>query len=189
MADVSWGTLSFIQERLLNPATGFNYWIGQVAASGEYPASSLEAAGVTSGGQAFQLNQGGNLFLGDFSIDDLYSAGCRSYPLLAIFSAKGRNQELITPDQYAGVVLSVIKIVIAWGGATTPADVESPKAAILNALVTTFNSEQYYGLLNGTGISYNNEITYDFDAPVKKEGAPWRVTAYVTLTHRVVTSA
>lgn len=186
MPDVSWGVLSFIQQRLLDSSTGFNYWIQQAIASGNYPSAALTEAKLTG---SFQLSSGGNQFLGDLSIDDLWNAGCRSYPLVTIYSAKGRNQELVTPDQWAGAVLSVIKVAIAWSTPLPPADPESPKAAILDAIVTTFNAQAYYGLLNGTGISYNNEITYDFDPPVKKEGAPWRVIGYITLTHRVVTSA
>ena len=188
MAQVSWLPLKFMQTRMLDATSGFNYWITQVVRSGNYPPLSLTAAGVQTGSTtAFQFGAS-NLFLGNSSIDLLVSSGCGTYPIGQLYSVKGHNQSLLTPSEWSGPTLTMAKITLAWQGTNIPTDTESPKAAILDAMLATFNSRDYYGLLNGTGVTYNNQLAYEFEDPVKQEGAPsFRQSGYFQLTHTVVT--
>lgn len=188
MAQVSWPPLSFVQQRMLDSASGFNYWINQVIQSLNYPVAALTNAGVQTGDNtAFQFGSG-NLFLSNASVDFLTSSGCGTYPLGQVYSVKGHNQSLITPSEYSGPTLTMIKITLGWGGPVMFSDTESPKAALLDAIIATFNAQEYYGLLDGTGVVYNNQIAYEFEEPVKQEGnVQFRQSSYFALTHNVIT--
>lgn len=186
MAEASWIPLQFIKDRMTDGSTGFNYWIQQVIASGNYPAQSLTNAGLDN---TFSFNYGSNLFLFNGSIDVINSSGCRNYPACQIYNVKGVNDKRLTPSEFAGPILSMIKITLGWSNPIPFADTESPQCAIEDALLATFNAQEYYGLLNRTNCSYNNDIQFQYDNGDTQQGTPFRKQAYWVLTHTVVTGA
>ena len=178
-----------MQSRLLDATSGFNYWINQVVQGGNYPSSALVAAGVQTGSSTgFQFGSG-NLFLGNLSVDLIAPSGCGTYPIGQLYSVKGHGQGLVTPSEFSGPTLTMLKVTIGWGSTNPPVDTESPKAAILDAMLATFNAEEYNNL-TPRGVVYNNQLAYEFEDPVKQEGIPsYRQACYFALTHNVITGA
>ena len=184
MAECSWIPLNFLKSRMTDGSTGFNYWIQQAIASENYPAASLAAAGLTN---TFAFNYGQNLFLFNGSVDVINAAGCNTFPVCQLYNIKGVNDKRLTPTEFAGPILSMIKITLGWKTPISCPDTESPQCCIEDALLATFNSSTYYTELSGTGCQYNNDIQFQYEEPDVIQGTPLRKRAFWVLTHTVET--
>lgn len=173
MPQISFVARSFIQERLLDSDTGFNFWLNFVAQ--DYP--NVES---------FTLTQGTNLFIGAFDADQLDQSDDTVYPFCVLSSKKATNQNVVTPNEFGGVLISTIDFYTGFKKSEPPFDAESLADAIEDAMYETFNNQAYYGLEQGSGLSYNNEM----DAvrfPMQFGGENWRQKITFTLAHHYIT--
>jgi hypothetical protein len=198
MPDISFFARSFLQERMLDAGTGLPFWLNQAISSAIYPAAALTAAGLVSG---VTVAQGANFFTGDVTPEVIFGSGVTggsvmaSAPFFSLWSEKGHNgirqqgDHLFTPSQYTGPVVLIIRCVLSWQDAPYPADPESPMDAVLDAIVNTFNAQQYYDL-TPPGLTYNNEIDFNFGSPTKRQGnSGWQKTGIFAMPWYVVTEA
>ena len=173
MAKISFVARSFIQARLLDAESGFNYWIQQAA-----PDYNLTA---------FQLVQGSNVFLGPITADLIEQTGDCTYPLCIVSSAKTINQNVVSPNEFGGVTITIVDFYNSFADSKPPSDPESPADAIEDSMYECFNRADYYGISTDPALTYNNEMD-SVRFPLLFGGSNWRQQLRFTLTHRYITA-
>jgi len=174
MPQISYIARAFVQERLLDAETGFNYWFPFVAPDYQDVA-------------AFQLVQGTNLFIGALTAPLIDQSGNATYPMCILSSAKGSNNNIVTPNEFAGPLITNVDWWIGFYDSAPPADTESLGDAIEDAMYETFNNAEYYGLETGTGLTYNGEMDFT-RGPVQQGGPNWIQLIRFTMLHRFVSA-
>lgn len=175
MAKVSQLINNFIVNRLGDTTTGFNYWYSQVIADTDYP-----------GIPGFQLTLNANLFLGYIAPDELESAGFYANPLVMVRIGRFDNTGQITPSEVSGSLFAVVDF-----NYRTDTSIKSPNIlvplgnAVEDAMLETFNRQDYYGL-TPMGFNYNNEISRMPGQPVWTANI-WRQMDRYVLTYHVPT--
>jgi hypothetical protein len=178
MPAISSAVRNFVRGRIGDTESGCNYWVGQYWTP-EYhldgrfcPQIDIERPGV-------------NFFLGQISPQIIDSTGISQYPVCCIYTSMTDDAHLITPALFAGLVRIGVDWWESWPDESPPADPESSADAIEDAMYTAFNSEQYYGLLNDSGTSYNNEMTVT-RGPLQLGGDNWyRLSRYSLVFRRI----
>lgn len=174
MAQISYIVRSFVVERLLDSTNGFNFWIGQTAP--EYNV------------QPFVLTEGSNLFQGALTADLLEEAEIANYPLVTVSTSRGNQQNLVTPNEFAGTITTTMDW---WTSFPTPGVVATSELvadAIEDACFETFNNLEYQTLVPlSDGVTYNGELSFVRSA-LDNAGENWRQLIRYTMTHRVMTS-
>jgi hypothetical protein len=176
MAQVAALARKFLRDRLLDPNTGFNFWIGQVFKDSDYGIDPRKI---------FNLRFGRNLFMGPVPPDVLEAVSTVSYPLCMLYTNKTTNQQLVTPAEFAGSVISVMD----WYTTASKeevSDLASLGDIIEDALHETFNRREYYGLSNPYGLIYNNQLNGIRFPPVWN-GGKWTQNLREIITHTVIT--
>lgn len=139
----------FVRERLLDSTIGFNGLIQQTA--------------TTYGVQDFQLSTQStppSLWLGRYDLPTLIRAGA-SWPAAVVSTVKvdsrGKLAMRVTPSTYSGPVLISVDFYMVYPSGNFPPDGEAYFSAVEDAMISTFDDAQTYGLLP-SGLTYNNEI-------------------------------
>jgi len=175
MPKLSYIARTFVQSRLLDQDTGFNYWIIQAA-----PDYRL---------QPFQLtNDAVNFLTGEFALGDIAETGFdvdSNTPLVMVYSKRATDTHIVTPADFAGPLITIVDFYQGFMDEGPPADSESPLDMIEDAMLETFNKELYYGL-TPAGLTYNNEIDV-FYGPMSPSGPNWIRLIRFALTHRFYT--
>lgn len=184
MSNQSYQARSFVQERLLDTETGFNFWCGKLAGNDNYeniPAFTLDLGnpGVTSP----------TLFLGAFDISDIDQSGDAKYPVAMLYSKRSNNAPpIVTPSEFSGIVQTVVDFYLTWPTSGPPPDAESLGNLTEDAMFETFNGQEYFGLPSefAQGLTYNGEMVADF-SPVKLGGDNWIKLVRFTIQMRFFT--
>jgi hypothetical protein len=158
--------------RLLDPDTGFNYWIQQAAPDYNLP--------------SFQLQQSVNLFQGALTANLIEEAGDCTYPLCIVSSAKATNQNIVTPNEFGGVVNSIVDFYVSFADTRPPLNSDPAAEMIEDAMYETFNRSDYYGISTDPALTYNNQMDVTY-FPVQFGGLSWIKLVRFNFTHRYFT--
>jgi hypothetical protein len=178
MPAISSAVRNFVRARIGDTESGWNYWINQYwnpqyhLDAGSCPEINIEQPGL-------------NFFPGQVTPDIIDATGISRYPICSVYTAAADDIHLQTPALFAGIV----RIGVDWWESfldeSPPLDPESSADAIEDAMYTAFNSQEYYGLLNNSGISYNNEMSV-IRGPLQPGGDNWvRLSRYSLIFRRI----
>ena len=181
MPQISTIVRNFVIDRMLDATNGFNYWLSEVA------------SGYPNAGGAFTLVKGTNLFLGQMTHDTmLATANTPSYPLVIIYSTTASTPSLIpgtniTPAEFSGPVGTRMHWYSGFLTNYPPPDPDSVLDMIEDAMLETFNKQDYYDL-TPAGTLYNNEMAEQRGA-LAQGGPNWIQLARWDIIYRQVSYA
>jgi hypothetical protein len=178
MPAISSTVRNFVRARIGDTESGCNYWLQQYW----QPVYHLDPSLCP---QIDIEKPGLNFFNGQIGPQMIDDSGVSQYPICSVYGISADDNHIITPALFAGIVRIGVDWWESFPNDGPPIDAESSADAIEDAMFMTFNGENYYGLLNGTGISYNNEMTVQ-RGPLQFGGDNWLRLSRYSLLHRVI---
>ncbi len=165
---------TFVLERLADTIDGFGFWVADAAQ--DYVIDP------------FVLERGTNLFVGQLAADDIEASDSAVYPMATVWSQntnQGRPPQTITPNLFAGPVVTVVDFWTSFAGTAVPDDAESYLDLVEDAMYETFNRQDYFSK-TPPEVNYNNEMD-STRFPLGFGGENWRQQSRFVLTHRLYT--
>jgi hypothetical protein len=166
MPQLSYLVRSQVVSRISDPATGFNYWLGQACMgmdSAPTPYTINWATGSTTFWQSYVTSE---------QLDE--TSDLDDGTICLIYGLRIGNQEG-TPAKFtvfSGTVDIAVDFEISWPESFVPPDTESLADATDDAMVQTFNAAATIGSF-GQGVIYNGLISAE-RGPLRQSGQGWR---------------
>lgn len=211
IATISSGAIASIA--VTTPGAGYLSATAFIVGDGTGATASVTVTGgavssisVTAGGQNYSAAyvvllakaalKGRNLYLNNVKPDDIETSGVdATWPLACVYTERANNAPpIVTPSVFSGECMTVVDF---WLGGvnygflkeSVPEDSESLGDMIEDAMVETFNRQDYYALPAqfAPGLTYNNELTRQ-DGPLTFGGENWRQLVRFNIKHRFLTS-
>lgn len=177
MAKVAQLARDWVKSRILDSSTGFNYWVDQLATSGDYPdVNKFFMSDVNTSGL--------NVFVGNFSDNVLSECGVdATYPMCTLYARRGKANSLkYTPTEYSGPIDIIVMFYVTGGAVDLPTGIfESTHDLILDAMLETFNRGDINSVPVPGSITYNNDMAWDRE-PVVPGGENWKQRAIFAIS-------